>query len=206
MSIAFGLLVGGGCSSSSTPAGDAAVGGAVSGPVDIHCGPPLTAVVVDPLSCNPPLDDGGAAGDDGGTGVASEFGDTMFNAEGDDDDCKYHMKFTDSPTPTLNRNVTFTLTLIELATGAAASGAIDGHGDGVAIEAYLDSNHTHALPNTTPPMTARETSAGTGVYTVTPVKFDASGRWVVRFHVFETCSDAREDSPHGHGAFFVDVP
>jgi hypothetical protein len=36
--------------------------------------------------------------------------------------------------------------------------------------------------------------------------FDQSGRWVVRFHYFETCSDVPEDSPHGHVAFYIDVP
>jgi len=45
-----------------------------------------------------------------------------------------------------------------------------------------------------------------GVYSVGPVRFDQAGRWTVRFHFFETCLDAREDSPHGHAAFYVDVP
>ena len=48
-------------------------------------------------------------------------------------------------------------------------------------------------------------SAG-GNYKVGPVKLDQSGRWVVRFHFYETCSDIPEDSPHGHVAFYVDVP
>jgi hypothetical protein len=204
MSIVLGLLCGAGCSSSSSSPADAAVGGVVAGAVDMHC-QNMTPVKVDPLSCNPPLDDASAPGDDGGTG-ASEFGDTMFNAEGDDDDCKYHMKFTDSAAPKVNEKVTFNLTLTYLATGAPATGAIDSQGDGVTIEAYLDSNHTHALPNTTPPLGATEKPAGSGVYVITPVQFDASGRWVVRFHVFETCSDALDTSPHGHGAFFIDVP
>jgi len=30
--------------------------------------------------------------------------------------------------------------------------------------------------------------------------------WTVRFHLFEECSDAPADSPHGHGAFFFTVP
>jgi len=36
--------------------------------------------------------------------------------------------------------------------------------------------------------------------------FDKSGRWVVRFHFFESCSDVPDDSPHGHVAFYIDVP
>jgi hypothetical protein len=45
-----------------------------------------------------------------------------------------------------------------------------------------------------------------GTYSVGPVRFDQAGRWFVRFHFYETCSDAPEDSPHGHVAFWVDVP
>jgi hypothetical protein len=33
-----------------------------------------------------------------------------------------------------------------------------------------------------------------------------AGRWNVRFHMYEQCSDLTEDSPHGHITFFVDVP
>ena len=39
-----------------------------------------------------------------------------------------------------------------------------------------------------------------------PINFDAAGDWTVRFHFYETCNDAPEDSPHGHAAFFVHVP
>jgi hypothetical protein len=37
------------------------------------------------------------------------------------------------------------------------------------------------------------------------VRFDASGKWTVRFHFSADCADA-VDSPHGHVAFFVNVP
>jgi hypothetical protein len=47
---------------------------------------------------------------------------------------------------------------------------------------------------------------GAGVYEVGPITFDQSGTWVVRFHIFEDCSDAPADSPHGHAAFYLDVP
>ena len=33
-----------------------------------------------------------------------------------------------------------------------------------------------------------------------------AGDWTVRFHFYENCNDAPEDSPHGHAAFFVHVP
>jgi len=44
-----------------------------------------------------------------------------------------------------------------------------------------------------------------GVYKVGPIRFDAAGKWTVRFHLYEECNDSREDSPHGHAAFYVSV-
>jgi hypothetical protein len=141
-----------------------------------------------------------------GDDAAEEMAETMFNAEGDDDDCKYHVAFSATPAVKVNGTMTFRMTLTKKADGAPATGAIDAQGNGVTIEAYLADNNFHVLPNTTPAMSAVETPAGSGVYTIMPVKFDASGRWVVRFHFFETCSDELPDSPHGHAAFFFDVP
>jgi hypothetical protein len=43
------------------------------------------------------------------------------------------------------------------------------------------------------------------VYEGGPLRFDQPGRWVVRFHFYESCNDS-EVSPHSHVAFFVDVP
>ena len=34
----------------------------------------------------------------------------------------------------------------------------------------------------------------------------APGKWTVRFHFNEICCDVNSDSPHGHAAFFVNVP
>jgi hypothetical protein len=76
----------------------------------------------------------------------------------------------------------------------------------VNIEGFLSTEESHVLPNTTPAMTATETPANSGIYTISPVVFDKSGRWVVRFHFNENCTDNLEDSPHGHAAFFFDVP
>ena len=45
-----------------------------------------------------------------------------------------------------------------------------------------------------------------GTYTISPFIFNRPGRWVVRFHYFEECSDIPEDAPHGHAAFYIDVP
>jgi hypothetical protein len=99
----------------------------------------------------------------------------------------------------LNEAATFDVTATLLASpGTPASGA------NIAIESYLADNQFHVL-SALPP-TAAESPAGSGHYKVTPVKFDAAGRWVLRFHLYEDCSDLSEDSPHGHVAFYVDVP
>jgi hypothetical protein len=194
-----------GCSSSSSPpptsSSDGAVSGAVPGDTDMHCSN-VTTVVVNPASCSPPADAATAPPVDAG----SPYGPTMYNAEGDDDDCKYHVNFDVTPDVSLNGKLTFKLTVKKKADLSPATGAIDSNGDGVALEAFLDSNNNHVAPNTTPPTRATETPAGSGIYTITPVEFDMSGRWVVRFHLFELCSDDLDDSPHGHAAFFYDVP
>lgn len=200
-----------GCSSSSSSS-DAAfsTSGVVTGALDTHC-KGMTPVVVSPTSCAAPAgsDDAGAPPDDGG--ATSDFGETMYNASGDDDDCKYSVSYTDSPPVKLNENMSFKIVVKHLADGSAATGAVN-FGDpqnlnqGVSIESFLSDTPSHVLPNTTPAMTATESPAGSGIYTISPVKFDASGRWVVRFHVFENCSDLLDDSPHGHAAFYFDVP
>jgi len=121
----------------------------------------------------------------------SPYGDTMYNAGGDDDDCKYHVTWTATPV-CQGPDVTFSLELVAIADGSPASGA------NPRLEAFL--NETHPALDTDEQ--SRETSAGN--YSVGAVQFDASGRWTVRFHFFETCSDG-PDSPHGHAAFYVDV-
>jgi hypothetical protein len=122
----------------------------------------------------------------------------MYNAAGDDDDCKYHISWTSTPIR-LNTDVTFTVTVTTLSDGKPVSCA------GVRAEVFL--GDTHAVPS---PPQGTESPAGSGVYKVGPVKFDmpstAATPWTVRFHLFEQCSDAPADSPHGHAAFFVDVP
>jgi hypothetical protein len=172
-------------------------GGPVSGPADTHCG--STSAKVDPAACM------GGGGSGGGTtttttttsGTAtdtggSEYGPTLYNAEGDDDDCKYHVKFT-STSIAENKDVTFTVTVTSKSDGTPVTGAAPD------IEAYL--SDIHPAPNTD----QKPTEKGMGVYDIGPVKFDAAGKWTVRFHFFESCNDG-ETSPHGHVAFYLDVP
>jgi hypothetical protein len=120
------------------------------------------------------------------------YGDTMYNAEGDDDDCKYHVAWTATPI-CQGPEATFSVRLTAKADGSPASGA------NPRLEVFL--SDTHPAPNTA--QAARETSAGN--YSVGPVRFDAAGQWTVRFHLFETCIDSA-DSPHGHAAFYLSVP
>ena len=189
-----------GCSTSSTPAPTGPGGGPVTGASDHHCTVPSARVqVTNPASCHPDAGPPSETGPSADADAASEAGDenpygpTMFNAEADDDDCKYHMKFSVTPTHK-NEDETFTLTVTKLADKSPLTKA------GPRAEVYL--NDTHPAPNTD----QRPVEISPGTYTVGPLRFDASGRWTVRFHVDEDCSDLTADSPHGHAAFFVDVP
>lgn len=182
------LLVLSACSGGSS-SGSGPTGGPATGPLDAHCAAPdggVAAQVTSPASCHP---DGGMPAMDGG----AAYGDTRFNAAGYDDDCKYHLSWTASPIRK-DTDVTFTVSVTSAATGAAVTGA------DVGTEIYL--SDFHPAPNAP----TRTTEGQGGTYTIGPVRFDASGRWTVRFHLFEACSDFSSDSPHGHAAYFVDVP
>ena len=169
-----------GCSSSA-PAGP--VGGPVMGDPDDHCAG-VTPVVVDPASCTATPPAGGEPAEDNPV---------HFNAESDDDDCKYHVAFTASPVRA-NQNVTFEVTVTNL---AGAKGPVTG------AEAHLEGtlDNAVAIANTNP----KTTESPPGTYTITPVKFPKAGRWVITYHLFEHCMDL-EDSPHGHASFYIDVP
>lgn len=160
----------------------------------MHC------VGVDPQDVNgsdcmfrPPVD----AFVDAGSGElqpdAADFGATMYGDEGDDDDCKYHVSWTASGIKE-NSNVFFNVVATTLTDNKPATGA------NIYAEVYL--SDTHEAPPTN--QSAMENPPGT--YKVGPIKFDAAGMWTVRFHLHEDCFDYADDSPHGHAAFFVDVP
>ncbi len=157
---------------------------AVAGAQDAHCG--TKVVAVDPGVCHaqPPADDGGVG--------VSDYGDTMDNAEGDDDDCKYHVKWT-STNVAEKTDVTFSVVVTNKKDGSPLTGAP------VRAEVYLDT--THPGPNTN--QTSKEGPSGT--YALGPIQFDKPGKWTVRFHFHDDCNDS-QTSPHGHAAFFVQVP
>jgi len=180
------------CSSDTGQTGP--TGGPVTGALDTHCkdadGGVIATVVGACMTGSEPAD--AAAPDPDAGAPTSDYGETLFNAEGDDDDCKYHVQWT-ATAIRAKTNVSFDLTLTKLADMTPATGA------GVRAEVFLTDTHPAA-----PPPAATESSGGK--YTVGPIKFDAAGDWTVRFHFYENCNDAPEDSPHGHAAFFVHVP
>ena len=139
---------------------------------------------------------------DGGTGgdMTPDYGPTMDDSSGDDDDCKYHVSWTSTPIGE-NRDVTFTVVATTKTDGKPLGSSTGAGADANPLaEIYL--NDTHPAPNTN--QVATETTPGT--YTIGPVQFDAPGNWTVRFHFYEVCSDVADDSPHGHAAFYVQVP
>lgn len=163
-------------------------GGPVNGPPDTHCVAPDGGSIVQETNesaCHP---DAGPEG-----GATTDYGDTLQNASGDDDDCKYHVSWTSSPVCE-NSGVVFTVVATKKTDGSPLTGA------GVEAEIFL--NLTHASP--TPDVQATEGPPGT--YVTQPVKFDEPGQWTIRFHFREDCEDLTEDSPHGHAAFYVQVP
>ena len=140
-------------------------------------------------TCRPESADAGPAPADAGAG---DYGDTLYGLEGLDDDCKYSVKYTVTPI-CQGEGTTFVITVTKTSDGKPATGAAPY------IEATLD-----GLPASVADKQKPTEKAG-GVYEVGPVVFDKPGKWIARFHFYETCADA-EDSPHGHVAFFMDVP
>lgn len=181
--------------SSASPAEPTPSGGPVVGPADAHCG--ALAQVTSVYACP-----GGISGRSlaitvrpshtPDAGLAA-YGATMFGTQGGDDDCKYDLGWS-ADAVRRDADVIFTLNATARATHAPLTGARPS------AEVYLDD--THPAPNSG----QATTETAPGRFTIGPVRFDRPGRWTVRFHLFEQCADLTADSPHGHGAFFVDVP
>jgi hypothetical protein len=189
--LAGGYLFVEGCGSDK-PSGPA--GGPVTGATDQHCIAPDGGQIsqeTDPAACQERPPDAAPSAPD--ASEESDYGETLNNQAGNDDDCKYHYDWTATPIYK-NYDVHFTLTLSDLRRGSPAMGAAPY------IEAFL--NDTHGAPPTDP----KSTETAPGVYDIGPIQFDAPGKWTVRFHVYGSCLDLVEESPHGHAAFFVNVP
>jgi hypothetical protein len=193
--LAFVALAAPACSSSTSDTPTSGTTAAVAGPASTHCsGKPV--VVVSQAACHVDADAGHShdtdAGDtDAGAEPAPDYGPTQYGSEGEDDDCKYHVKWQ-STAVAIGSDVTFTVVATTRSDNAPLAGATPY------AEVFLD--ETHPAPNT--PVKTVETSPGT--YTIGPVRFDKAGNWNVRFHFHDECTDS-EESPHGHVAFFVKV-
>ena len=193
------VLVLAACSSTKSEPGPAggvqSTAAAVAGADDKHCAS-KAVVVASQAACHAaPAEagtpDAGDAGGDGGA-PASEYGPTQYNSEGEDDDCKYHVKWTSTP---VAKDTDVTLAIV--ATNRNNQSPVAG----VSPYAEVFLNDTHPGPNT--PVKTVETAPGK--YAIGPVRFDVSGKWNVRFHFAPDCTDG-EESPHGHVAFYVNVP
>lgn len=216
VAVGFAALLAGACDGSGKQSTDAASvdspNGVVLGPLDHHCSSgdggqrmqsigaclvdSLTSVPANAAACDVAFtQDAGTSHEpaDAGAGATEPYGETMYGAAGNDDDCKYYLSWVATSIQE-NADTYFTLTAIRLADGKPATCA------GVRPDVFLSTTHGAAPPRDP----ASEIAAG--VYKVGPIRFDARGRWTVRFHLYEECSDTPEDSPHGHGAFYVNVP
>ncbi len=207
----------------------ASAGAAIPGMDNGHCGTGATAMAQATGACvavgtsAPSGDDGAsggddaagdaAAGDDNGDDAAaaalaancgeSGYGVTNFGTSAADDDCKYDVSWTSTPICE-NGNVYFTVTAKKR---AGADGAPALSDEPPLLGAAVDAEVVHSDCMTIAPNTCQTTvEQGGGVYKVGPIQFDKSGKWSVRFHFNECCSDDPEDSPHGHAAFWVNVP
>src|SRR5437764_15050824 len=136
--IPFAALLGVACKDNG-PSGP--TGGPVMGALDTHCkdadGGVNATVVGMCVTGSVPVD--AAAPDPDGGAPTSDYGETLFNAEGDDDDCKYHVKWT-ATAIRQNTGVNFEVTLTKLADGTPATGA------GVRAEIFLTDTHPASPP------------------------------------------------------------
>jgi hypothetical protein len=185
-----------------------APGGAVIGPQDNHCVAPDGTPIVQPTTVEGCYADaatgddggggGGGGGDDGGSGNCgnSAYGPTMYGNWGGDDDCKYDVMWTSTPICE-NQPTYFTVQVSRRTDHSPLTEA------NTKPDVVLDC--IHPIPNRVlPRMDSPEVAPG--VYIVGPILFDQPGKWVFRFHFYENCGDFSPESPHGHAAFYVNVP
>jgi hypothetical protein len=128
--------------------------------------------------------------------VDPDYGDIAYGSEADDDDCKYHVKWSVTPFQ-VGTAASFTVTVTTIADGKPATGLAPR------AEVFIPCELTHVPPKVD--FAAAATETGPGTYQIGPMTFDKATHWAVRFHFSETCDDS-ETSPHGHAAFYLAVP
>jgi hypothetical protein len=156
---------------------------------DDHCQGDAGPIVQPATTCPSSPGDAAVAGGDAGEEPMPM---PHPGTEADDDDCKFHVKYSVSCVAE-GRDVTFTVTPTALTDMSKVTGAKPY------IEAFL--TEVHPVPNSGAMSTEND-----GVYTIGPIRFDAPGKWTVRFHFFAQCLDTEATTKHTHVAFFVNVP
>ena len=190
-------------------------GRATPGPADAHCGLPDGGMMVQPTSAASCMPDVGApdTGTSSDSGPTCDYGLTMFGMESDDDDCKYHVKWSSTPICEGAPGVTFTVKVTHKTDGSPLTGAMPGieafttsPGDWDSA-AFCDTFSTHpAIPPTATPFGYWTLTEGPpGTYSGSVV-FDQAGQWTIRYHFNPNCYDVLPDSPHGHAAYHITVP
>src|SRR5579859_2290476 len=220
-------------SQAAAPATCSPMGGPMSGADNMHCvvnrvpqvQPTGTCVGVPPVDAVASGSSGGddsaveaatamagdaAAGDDAGGDAGNDsncgetgYGVTNYGTSAADDDCKYDVSWTSTPVCRTG-NVYFMVTVKKRAGADGGAATPDGPpltGASVSAEVVHSDCVTIALN-----ATQTTVEQGDGVYKVGPIVFGKSGQWSVRFHLNGCCSDELPDSPHGHVAFWVNVP
>ncbi len=190
------------------------VGGSVVGPPDDHCDEPdggRIAQVTTAEGCTAGADAAPAGGDDGGgsgdpcAGDMNAYGAVMYDNWGSDDDCKYDVSWQSTPICE-NQPVYFTVIATKRVDGTPVTG-VEVNGEFVAANPRPDVvlSCDHPIPNVPAPRNPSP-EVGPGTFVVGPIAFDKPGRWVFRLHFNEECQDYSPESPHGHAAFYIDVP
>ena len=187
-------------------------GGSVPGPEDDHCTLPDGGAIVQATTAagcvaGPDAGDDGDDADSGDPcpGDMNAYGAVLFNNWGSDDDCKYDVSWQSTPICE-DQPVYFTVIATNRSDGSPLTG-VEFDGQFVPADPRPDVvlSCDHAIPNSPAPREPSPTVAP-GTYVVGPLAFDRPGRWVFRFHFNEECNDYSPESPHGHAAFYVDVP
>jgi hypothetical protein len=132
---------------------------------------------------------------------------TVFGQESDDDDCKYHVKWSstsicEQTTPGVGA-VNVKVVVTHEGDGSPLTGANTVVEFFTTTPGDADCDNMSVHPGFNSGVTLTEGPPGT--YTG-PLYFDAPGQWTMRFHFHEECADIFPDSPHGHAAYHLTVP
>jgi hypothetical protein len=127
--------------------------------------------------------------------MKGKFLPTLHGNEGDDDQCKYHVKVAVDNTAE-NQDVNFTLNATNLGDGSP----VKDNDPTPAVDVFLTAMHL------APKTDVKSMMTSPGTFKVGPVRFDQCGEWTARFHFFNHCGNDFTDSPYASIAFYVNVP